>query len=155
MFPYEFFFSKNINLTLLYPKIYQFLHSPLELFKNKTIQPFNILCFIWGAGIVYNLMIFIIQYVRMSFYVKNLELIRDQRLYDLLYSIIEKKRLHFHFRFVSSETAVSPYIFGIFRPYIVLSDTMNLDSQNLYYIISHEIAHYYNGDLLLKFGDSQ
>lgn len=151
MFPYEFFFSKNINLTLLYPKIYQFLHSPLELFKNKTIQPFNILCFIWGAGIVYNLMIFIIQYVRMSFYVKNLELIRDQRLYDLLYSIIEKKRLHFHFRFVSSETAVSPYIFGIFRPYIVLSDTMNLDSQNLYYIISHEIAHYYNGDLLLKF----
>lgn len=151
MFPYEFFFSKNINLTLLYPKIYQFLNSPLDLFPNKAIQPLNILCFIWCAGILYKLTIFIIRYVRMSFYVKNLELIHDQRLYDLLDSIIEKKRFHFRFRFVSSEMAVSPYIFGIFRPYIVLSYTANIDSQNLYFIISHEIAHYYNGDLLLKF----
>lgn len=151
MFPYEFFFSRNINLTLFYPKVYQFLNSPLELFKNKTIQPLNILCFIWCAGIVYKLTIFIIQYVRISLHVKNLKLIHDQRLYELLDSIIEKRRFHFHFRFVSSETAVSPYIFGIFRPYIVLSDTVNINSQNLYFIISHEIAHYYNGDLLLKF----
>lgn len=151
MFPYEFFFSRNINLTLLYPKIYQFLNSPLKLFPNKTIRPLNILCFIWCAGIVYNLTKFVIHYVHMSFYVKSLKLIHDQRLYDLLDSIIEKKRFHFHFRFVSSETAVSPYIFGIFRPYIVLSDTTNINSQNLYFIISHEIAHYYNGDLLLKY----
>ncbi|MDE6053078.1 MAG: hypothetical protein K2G55_04815, partial [Lachnospiraceae bacterium] len=34
---------------------------------------------------------------------------------------------------------------------IVLPKTFEIDSRNLYFIISHEIAHYYNGDLMLKF----
>ena len=151
MFPYEFFFSRNINLTFFYPKIYQFINSPFEIIPNKTVLPLDILCFVWCVGIIFFLMRHIVTYIRMSVYIKNLEMIKDNRLYSLLDSIIDKKRLHIHFRFVSSEMATSPYIFGLFRPYIVLPKTFDIDSQNLYFIISHEIAHYYNGDLLLKF----
>lgn len=151
MFPYEFFFSHNINLTLIYPKIYQFINNPLELFPDRTILPLDILYFVWGAGIIFFLTRFAVSYIRMSVYIKNLETIKDQSLYSLLDNVVDKKKWLTHFRFALSETAASPFIFGIVHPYIVLPRTFDIDSQNLYFIISHEIAHYYNGDLVLKF----
>ena len=64
---------------------------------------------------------------------------------------MEQKKVRINFRIVMSETIVSPCIFGIFRPYIVLPKGMDIDDQNLYFIIKHELVHYYNGDLFLKF----
>ncbi len=151
IFPFEFFCSRNINLTFIYPKIYQFIKHPIMLFYDKTISPLDILCFVWGVGIIFFLTKFAVAYIRMTLYIKNLKPIKEQKLYSILDHIVGKKKKHIPFRFVSSEARVSPFVFGIFRPYIVLPKTFDIDSQNLYFIISHEIAHYYNGDLMLKF----
>ncbi|MDE7478514.1 MAG: M56 family metallopeptidase [Lachnospiraceae bacterium] len=151
IFPFEFFCSHNIYLTLVYPKIYQFIKRPIMLFHDKTILPLDILCFVWSVGIIFFLTKFAVAYIRMSIYIKNLKPIKDQKLYSMLNHMIGKNRKHIHFRFVSSETRASPFVFGIFRPCIVLPKTFDIDDKNLYFIVSHEIAHYYNGDLILKF----
>jgi len=151
IFPFEFFCSHNINLTFIYPKIYQFIKRPIILYHDKTILPLDILCFVWGIGIFFFLTKLAVAYIRMSLYIKNLRPIKDPKLYSMSEHIAGKNRKHIAFHFVSSEARASPFVFGIFRPYIVLPKTFDIDSQNLYFIISHEIAHYYNGDLILKF----
>lgn len=40
-------------------------------------------------------------------------------------------------------------IFGIRKPYILIPD-LNFSKKEWYYILRHEIAHFYHGDLLIK-----
>jgi beta-lactamase regulating signal transducer with metallopeptidase domain len=46
----------------------------------------------------------------------------------------------------------TPMIYGIFKPYILVPANMNLSSDDLYYALSHEAAHHFHHDLLIKAG---
>ncbi|MCI9014664.1 MAG: M56 family metallopeptidase [Lachnospiraceae bacterium] len=54
------------------------------------------------------------------------------------------------FRIVKNPNRTTPYLFGFRKPVIVLPD-IQLSETEWYYILKHEIYHYYNKDLWLRF----
>jgi len=48
--------------------------------------------------------------------------------------------------------AQSPFIYGMYNPYILLPEELELDDKQLYYILRHEISHYLHHYFLLKLG---
>ena len=54
------------------------------------------------------------------------------------------------FRIYITPRNITPFIYGIFHPVIVLPDSVH-SKEELFYILSHETAHYYNHHTLYKF----
>lgn len=44
----------------------------------------------------------------------------------------------------------TPLQYGTIRPYIVLPETLTLSEEELYYVLRHEVAHFYHRDALIK-----
>jgi len=53
------------------------------------------------------------------------------------------------FRLVTAKSETVPCVFGVFRPYIVVPDR-NYSSKEIYYILKHEMLHFYRGDMAIR-----
>ena len=53
------------------------------------------------------------------------------------------------FRLVSSREVPMPCVFGVTRPYIAVPE-MEFTGEELYFILKHEMLHYYRGDMLVR-----
>jgi beta-lactamase regulating signal transducer with metallopeptidase domain len=63
----------------------------------------------------------------------------------------ERKRKN-TFKVLEIDGINTPMIYGIFKPHILIPSNMKLSSDDLYYALSHEAAHHFHHDLLIKAG---
>lgn len=147
--PFDFPFVRTIDIYTILPDIYMFLYNPVITVKHLSLSPFDLFNIVWVIGSVICLLKTFYRYISTLNAIHKLNQVSDSRIYQIIDNILKYYKKPIHFSVVSSEAITSPMIFGIFKPYIVLPQTP-ISDEDLYYILSHEIAHYYNYDLFIK-----
>lgn len=149
--PVEFIaIQSNIYITKLLPQIYLFLTQKRFLFGNIERSIFDCFLFISFIGSFYYAVKLIVSYIVMKCRLQNYQTIDDAAINKVFQKILSGYKRETKFRIVKSDNISSPFLFGFFKPIIVLPD-IHLTEEEWYFILSHEIAHYYHKDLWLRF----
>ena len=147
--PLEFSFTKTIPIEKIWPEIYRFLHEPLFFIADIEFSFITISIIVWIiGGIAYCLRI-VLAYIILYHRIKRMQPCNDILILETLNKINSEYKKRISFQLVISDESVSPFVFGIYRPYIVLP-SIELSPNEWYYILSHEVTHYHQGDLVKK-----
>lgn len=146
--PIESPITNNIAVSKVYPKVYKILKEPIVAGLLGGISIIGILQFIWFVGAVVRLVQISYSYIRLSRAIRKYPEIRNPNMLEIMERVNQKHKHPVKFHLVSSEEGSTPYVFGVFKPYIVLTDII-VTEKDLEYIFSHEMGHYYRGDLLI------
>lgn len=148
LFPYEFPFTRNIDIPNLWGEVFQFFYHDYY-WNDIWFQPVYFLLFGWMLGAFW----FLQKQIRN--YIHNLKAANVLPPADdpVIRSALEQVNVGYsnsvNVRTVrSSETAV-PCIMGILHPVLILPDT-ELSEREWIYIIRHELSHYSRGHLHLQ-----
>jgi beta-lactamase regulating signal transducer with metallopeptidase domain len=149
LLPFEFHFTKTINIENIWPDIYLFFDKPRFSISVFQFSPNHILIAIWIIGSLACLIKLIISHLCFSLSARNYPAICEEKPNAILRQIASQYKKPVNFHLCYSATLNSPSLFGIFRPRIIVPMTTMSDKE-WHYIISHEVAHYYNKDLAIK-----
>lgn len=150
LIPYEFAFTKTIAVSEIWPQAYLFLNRGLFMIFSTPISLVNLLFLAWIAGAVYCIAKKTRSYIGVSKAVNRLAALQRASHSDIkciAASVAKQYARGKKFHVVISSAVSAPMVFGVFRPVIILPHVI-LDEKEWRYILSHEIAHYYHGDLL-------
>lgn len=142
--------QNNINLTGVYPKVYLFLTRPFLSLWGKEWSVLSVLMTIFLLGSIVCAVRFFLSYYAIFFTIKTYEPLRDETIIRLIKKINGELGYNVYFRVVQSREITTPYIFGLRKPVIVLPEAP-LSEAEWYYILFHEMAHYYHKDLWVRF----
>lgn len=149
LFPIEFSFTHSVYLEKILPTIFQWFNTNIVKIGNFGISLNFILGTIWGIGASFLSVKLIVSYYKISYAIKKIKPVNNPLLQKNLDKINKDYKKNKEFHLVSSEYISTPFIFGIKTPYIALPE-INLEEKEWYYILSHEISHYYHKDLIIK-----
>ena len=149
LIPFEFSFTKNINLPeALSYFIAQILHPRINHYSI-----WHMLLVIWCIGIVYGIWCYIQDYKRLMYFIDiNSTDVTTVSPYKKIIMEFSNTQKDCHRISIYETTAISsPMICGIFRPTILLPKSLSLSPTELRLVLEHEISHYLHHDLILKF----
>lgn len=147
--PFDFPFVHPIEIHNILPDIFLFLYNPLITIRHYDLSLFDLFNVLWAVGSAIFIIRACFRYILTGRAIHNLSRPAHKRIYQIIDRILESYKRPISFSVVLMDEITSPMVFGIFKPYIVLPQGIVNDDE-LYYILSHEIAHYYHGDLLIK-----
>ena len=152
LFPLELPITRNILLPEWPSRFLIFIKKTLFSIWGFPVSIWRILLTVWAAGTLVGIIRLICSYTR---YCHDFSLcctdVADQEPYaSTIRNICEERRRKNRFRICLTENESFPMIHGLIKPTIHIPTQMNLTDQELYYILSHEAAHYFHGDLCLK-----
>lgn len=148
LFPYEFSFTKNINIRHLWGPLYSFLYRDFYA-GTVRFEMLYILIILWILGVFYFLSGKIINYYRVRKTVHSLPPVTDPCILSVVQQINAGYSRPAPILLASSAPSSPPCIMGCFWPVMILPD-ITLSRKEWNYIISHELAHYYHRHLHLK-----
>jgi len=148
IFPFEFTFSKSFESRYFMPNIKGVLHTQLIL-SNKTFTLLHIGLFIWIIGIIITAASTIKVRLYYGQVVKKLPIVYDLKINKILHSITKEYKKTVSFQVVYLNSISTPILYGYRCPKIFVP-TLDLTYEEWYFILKHEISHYYNRDLLIK-----
>ena len=151
--PFEFLFlSHNIYFPEIISRMISYFLSPQYFKINLSIWTF--VKIVWLIGIAFRTFC----YLRTEF-----KCSKDIKKYSK--SISETSSINRIFKQIQQELPKAKYIelrtfpfvqtpsiYGIYKPYILLPEELDLDDKQLYYILRHEISHCLHHDALVKLG---
>lgn len=143
--PVEFKYSISFPSSTLLPNIYKILNTKIG------IRISSLLAIIWILIAVLKIYYNLSRYLSLINCAQKVSFADDKKINDLIKSIINerKNRTHIYFRVIKSANIDTPMILGIRTPIIMMPDSDFTYDEN-YYILKHEIEHYYANHLLLK-----
>lgn len=144
MIPFNFPFTQTIVSYKILPPVSRVL---FHYFGDTRIGLAHILFVIWIAVSIGKLIYLIRRQILYRACLRPF-VIRDKSKYPQLFRILEKCDASFSAVCVVP-TKISPTVFGIFKPILVLPDC-EFNDQDLYYICLHEAEHCRNHDLWLR-----
>jgi len=149
LFPLEFNFTKSINSSYFLPPILHFLAIPIMSLIGIEWRIYHILLILWLLGSIYHL-VTLFQYRKKFYtYIKTLPHYDSPIAKNILQNITNSHIRSVQFELKVSSIFSTPAIYGIKNPIIILP-TIEFSEDELFFILSHEITHYYNRDLLTK-----
>lgn len=146
--PYEFMFTITIASNNILPLLGDILISPITL-GNQTVLVYHIITFLWVVGIAIISLIKIKNYTRFFKVVNRCPAYSNKEVDYIIDSINNKYKKRKQFKVLFVPVIRTPAIFGFFHPKILMPET-SFTNKELYYVLSHEILHYYQGDILVK-----
>lgn len=149
LFPVEFFFTKTINITKIWPTIFFYFNQPLLSIYDNQFSLNYVLSAIWVTGSLICFLRLIIIYIKTSFLIKRFSKITDEIPIEILNKISKRYKRQVKFSLHLSPSLKSPSLFGIKNPRIILPQK-EMSKKEWYYILSHEVSHYHNNDLITK-----
>lgn len=149
IFPYEFTFSDSFASRYFMPNILGLLHTPVISILNKTFTALHIGFFIWIVGIIVTASSTIKTRLHFGQVVKQLPIFYDSKINNILYTITKEHKKPVSFQVVYSNLISTPVLYGCRSPKIIVP-TVDLTYEEWYFILKHEISHYYNRDLQIK-----
>lgn len=147
LIPIESPFTKEIPIYHIYPDIYSFLKRPLLNYLKLSI--IDILKILWLFGSFYFLNKSLKSYFKLNKSIKKLCQLTDKKTLEVKDKVQKEIRSTVTFYLVGDEFIDTPIVFGLLKPYIVLPKT-DFTEEELYFIIKHEMIHYFHGDLIVK-----
>lgn len=105
---------------------------------------------IWFAGTVISLLYCFYLYYITARRVNRYSELRNEEFSNILEKINIEFGKNTKFRIVKSIEANTAYIFGFVNPHIIVPDEREWTSQEIYFILKHEMLHFYHGDMLVR-----
>lgn len=149
LIPIESPITNSIPINYIYPNLYILLKTPFYVNSLVQINILAILKAIWLLGAAYFLVKVGQAYFRINKNVKCCKEYIVQPIDNIVGEILGEYKLKKDFRIVVDGCIKTPYVFGIFKPYIVLPP-LTFTEKELFFILKHEIIHYYHGDLAIR-----
>lgn len=149
LFPIEFSFTNSIYLKNIWPTILGYFNKIVLIRGEFSISLNLILGIVWIIGTVFLFIKLAVSYYKTLKTIRGFEPINNPFLQKTLNKICKNYTKSVKFHLVSSKGISTPLIFGIKNPYIAIPD-IELEEKDWYYILSHEVFHYYHKDLMIK-----
>lgn len=151
LLPFEFSFTNSYYVKDIWPAIYLFLINDLPFLMGigLHISPCEILLTTW---VLVSIALFIRSYLAYRVIKGNIyrfQKVQDPVVLSLAEDITKKCNSKKVFTLVDTKEFVTPMIFGINTPIIVLP-RLSLTKAEWSYILQHEITHYRSGHLYIK-----
>lgn len=142
--------TRNINVTLLFPDVVHYFNKDFYQYKGQTICLWNIIIGILVFIATINTIKTMVEYVLFIRSQNANPIVEDNRVHLILDQILLDmgKKVSVTIRWTSEDN--SPYVYGILKPTILLPKKEFSNSQ-LKCILRHEMAHYLHGDLIMRF----
>lgn len=148
LFPFEFFFTRNINVPHLWGNLYSVLYRNVYLWDIR-LRLIDVLFFIWFLAVLWKLWKTLRNYRQTRKMTESFSPVTDTFILSVLEQVNVQYSHPVSIRLVSSGQATCPCILGIYHPVMIVPDT-ELTEKEWNFLISHELAHYYNRHLHLK-----
>lgn len=149
LIPFEFTFANNLAFKRVLPKIIFFFETPVITLDDYNICFRHILYVIWLIGIFIQLGKMLQSYKRFKRIISKLSVVKNRQIQDILQKILQNYNKPVNFKIIQSDIVSTPMVLGIRKPWIVVPQ-LEFSENEWLYILSHEVAHYYHGDLLIK-----
>ncbi|MCM1188303.1 MAG: M56 family metallopeptidase [bacterium] len=116
------------------------------------ITLWDLFCLIWAAGAIILFFRYMLQYRRTGKMIQTRgeDITSEEPYRDILQSVCDRKKQKNRFRVMRMSGFSMPVLFGIFRPVILLPESMELSEEELGIVLGHEAFHHFHHDLLLK-----
>lgn len=144
--PFEYNFTTNIACPVVLPFTYKLVYNYLAI-GSGGVYIYQILLLIWVTGFFAKLYQLVVHYHKLCLDTKNLP--DCDRIKSILIELHPKKKRHTNFKVVIVSGLITPVIFGLRRPTIMIPDH-EYTHEELTYILRHEMEHYYQHDLWIK-----
>lgn len=149
LFPYEFYFVKEIPVRKVMPQIYGFLYDDVLTLGNFNVSVLKFLSISWITVSIVLLIKFMLDYYKTRYILLNMRSVNDSDIIIALNEVNSKYNKKVSFTLVSSSIISTPLLFGIRKPIIALPQII-LTHKELCYIFEHELCHYYKKHLHIK-----
>lgn len=149
LIPVEFTFEKTISSQYILPQLHEFLYTPILEKDVQGIYLYTLLLFIWAIGIVILGARTVIHYVKFKTIMDREKRIENQKVIDILGEIVKSYKKPASFIVIQTDLVSVPMYFGLLTPRIILPN-VELSEKELFYILNHEVMHYYHRDLWVK-----
>lgn len=151
LLPFEFPFTVSVPVKWGLSYLYD-LFVMLEInILGHPINIFTIFMIAWYIGILICSSRLFLQFATIWQRYRLREAAPDSDAYAILRKITScHQKSKAVFRIYITPRNITPFIYGIFHPVIVLPDSIH-SKEELFYILSHETSHYYNHHTLYKF----
>ncbi len=148
--PIESPITNNIPVYKIYPDVYIFLRdvSLVNIF-GFSISILELIMLIWLTGAVIALAMLAKSYMGLIRSVHRCPELEDERICKIASKVNEEYGKKYSFKLVKEEAASIPFVCGIIKPVIVMPE-LELTDKEAYFILKHEMLHYYRGDTLIK-----
>lgn len=135
---------QNINM------INDFAISTNKLISNELIKIFIL---IWIVGIVLLFFINILCIYKIILTLKLSNICKNKDIINIFYNCKKIIGLKTNIKLLSSNLIKTPFVFGLFKTYIVIPDTIikNLSYKDIHYILLHELSHCKNKDISINY----
>ena len=122
-------------------------YREVNLSPKIQIRLFDLIAYIWGAGVLIFLLVVIISYFRfLCRKSKNSVKISDNKIFSEVKKELKIKK---HIRLKASSDIDSPILVGILFPTVYIP-CREIPSGNMRMVLLHELTHYKRKDLLIK-----
>ena len=147
--PFEFPSQNNVNITKIWPDIYIMFVRSRFVFARREWSLLSLLIIISIMGSIICMIRLILSYISISRVLIKYETVKNDTIDELVIRINNESKQSVNFSLVNSPDITTPFIFGFRKPIIVLPQ-IELSEDEWYYILSHEMTHYYHKDLWLR-----
>ncbi len=148
--PVEFYrFSFKIWVPDIFGSVTVFLNGSTFLGMDFPFSIKQLLGWIWAAGIFVMLIKDIVCYVRQKLAIRYMIPVEDPAVLDILKKVQEEYGKKGRFRLFLTDQRGAPLTMGFLHPCVILPD-YQMEEQEIYYVLRHELAHCYGRDLWIK-----
>jgi beta-lactamase regulating signal transducer with metallopeptidase domain len=149
-FPFEIPFQKNIVLTRILPNIYAVLAEPSFSLFHRNWSILNIILVVSVVVSVFLILKLVLSYLIFVSKTSKYKALNDKLINEQIAKINRNFKRSVTFKVVETNIITSPIIFGFFKPCIILPK-IELTEDEWYYVLYHEISHFYTRDLWIRF----
>lgn len=122
-------------------------YREVNLSPKISIRLFDLIAYIWGAGVLIFLLVVIISYFRFLYRKsKNSVKISDNKIFSEVKKELKIKK---HIRLKASSDIDSPILVGVLFPTVYIP-CREIPNDNMRMVLLHELTHYKRKDLLIK-----
>lgn len=148
--PVEFPLTNSIALSgLYYPELCRFLRNTAETTVPGGIRVRTVLQMIWLIGSLIAFVRLVKSYWGIRKEMKTYKEVRNDHVLGLMEKVNRQYRHPAAFRVLNMEGGSTPCVFGLFKPCIMIPD-IEVTEKELEFIFTHEMKHFYRGDLWIK-----
>lgn len=147
--PVESPVTSSIPVYEIYPAVYMWLKRPLFSVAGIDVNILLLAAAVWVLESARRLARLIRSYMETRYLVDKFPDLGDERASVLVERIGKECGRKTRFRLAREDNVSTPFVFGVLRPCIVVPEC-GLTERELYFVLKHEMMHYYRGDMLVK-----
>lgn len=141
--------SSSVAVLRVYPELCRRLREPRFHWLGGEANLMLLLKALWALGAAASGAYRAGMYCRTRRQIRRYRWVRRPEYAEAVRKVNRELGRKVKFRLVSSREVPTPCVFGVTRPYIAVPE-MEFTREELYFILKHEMLHYYRGDMLVR-----